>query len=35
MATLRDQDGTLRFVLPHLTPVATLLEALRYLLAGN
>ncbi|MEA3273749.1 MAG: SCO family protein [Pseudomonadota bacterium] len=32
---LIDQDGTLRFVFPHQTPSSVMLEAMRYLLAGN
>lgn len=32
---LIDQDGTLRFVFPHQTPPSTMLEAMRYLLAGG
>lgn len=32
---LIDQDGTLRFVFPHQTPASVMLEAMRYLLAGN
>ncbi len=32
---LIDQDGTLRFIFPHQTPPAVMLEAIRYLLAGS